>query len=87
VEHPQLILRFGIALLIGLLVGLEREYARLKEEVTSFAGVRTFPLVIANTIVKGGIALTTGGAELRRALWPPFLLMLVTGAVVALLVI
>lgn len=44
-EHPELLLRFGIALLIGVLIGLEREYARLKEEVKAFAGVRTFPLI------------------------------------------
>ena len=43
--HSELILRFGIALLIGVLIGLEREYARLKEEVKAFAGVRTFPLI------------------------------------------
>jgi uncharacterized membrane protein (DUF4010 family) len=45
VQHSELILRFGIALLIGVLIGLEREYARLKEEVKAFAGVRTFPLI------------------------------------------
>jgi uncharacterized membrane protein (DUF4010 family) len=44
-QHTELMLRFGIALLIGVLIGLEREYARLKEEVKSFAGVRTFPLI------------------------------------------
>ena len=44
-EHYELALRFGIALLIGVLIGLEREFARLKEEVKSFAGVRTFPLI------------------------------------------
>jgi uncharacterized membrane protein (DUF4010 family) len=44
-QHPELLLRFGIALLIGVLIGLEREYARLKEDVRAFAGVRTFPLV------------------------------------------
>jgi uncharacterized membrane protein (DUF4010 family) len=44
-EHPELLWRFGIALLIGVLIGLEREYARLKEEVKAFAGVRTFPLI------------------------------------------
>ena len=41
----DLALRYGIALLIGVLIGVEREYARLKEEVKSFAGVRTFPLI------------------------------------------
>jgi uncharacterized membrane protein (DUF4010 family) len=44
-QHTELVLRFGIALLIGVLIGLEREYARLKEEVKSFAGTRTFPLI------------------------------------------
>jgi len=43
--HTELIWRFGIALLIGALIGLEREFARLKEEVKAFAGVRTFPLI------------------------------------------
>lgn len=44
-ELSELVLRFGIALLIGVLIGLEREYTRLKEEVRTFAGVRTFPLI------------------------------------------
>jgi uncharacterized membrane protein (DUF4010 family) len=43
--HAEIVLRFGVALLIGLLIGLEREHARLQEEVKSFAGVRTFPLI------------------------------------------
>jgi uncharacterized membrane protein (DUF4010 family) len=45
VQQSELLFRFGIALLIGVLIGLEREYARLKEEVKAFAGVRTFPLI------------------------------------------
>jgi uncharacterized membrane protein (DUF4010 family) len=44
-ELPELVLRFGSALLIGALVGLEREFARIKEDVHSFAGIRTFPLI------------------------------------------
>jgi uncharacterized membrane protein (DUF4010 family) len=44
VDHT-ILLRFGTALLIGLLIGAEREFARLKEDVKSFAGVRTFPLI------------------------------------------
>ena len=44
-EIADLALRYGIALLIGVLIGVEREYARLKEDVKSFAGVRTFPLI------------------------------------------
>jgi uncharacterized membrane protein (DUF4010 family) len=43
--HLELLARFGIALLIGVLIGLEREYARQKEEAKAFAGIRTFPLI------------------------------------------
>jgi uncharacterized membrane protein (DUF4010 family) len=41
---------------------------------------------LSNTAVKGGIALTTGTPELRRAIWPGFLLMIGTGLGVAFLV-
>ncbi len=36
---------FGIALLLGALIGLEREYARYKERGHEYAGIRTFPLI------------------------------------------
>jgi uncharacterized membrane protein (DUF4010 family) len=42
--------------------------------------------VVANTLVKGGMVLTLGARDLRRALWPGLALMIVTGAVVAFLV-
>ena len=42
---------------------------------------------VANTIVKGGIALTAGAVSLRRSLLPPFLAMLAVATVVALLVV
>jgi uncharacterized membrane protein (DUF4010 family) len=45
VQHPELLIRFAIALLIGGLIGLEREHARQQEEVKAFAGIRTFPLI------------------------------------------
>lgn len=46
----QLLLELVIALAIGLIVGLEREYAsnqkdKIKENEELFAGIRTFPLV------------------------------------------
>ncbi len=41
---------------------------------------------VANTLVKGGIVLTTGSRELRRALWPGLLLMIATGIGVVWLV-
>ena len=43
--HLELVARFGIALFIGMLIGLEREYARQKEEGKAFAGIRIFPLI------------------------------------------
>jgi len=36
--------RLGIAILIGMLIGLEREFARGREQ-NSFAGARTFPII------------------------------------------
>jgi uncharacterized membrane protein (DUF4010 family) len=37
--------RFGVALLIGALVGLEREFAQQKTGEPDFAGIRTFSLI------------------------------------------
>jgi uncharacterized membrane protein (DUF4010 family) len=39
-----LVQKLAIAILIGVLIGLEREHSRSKDEKT-FAGVRTFPLI------------------------------------------
>ncbi len=36
---------FAIALALGALIGLEREYARYKERGHRYAGIRTFPLI------------------------------------------
>lgn len=40
-----LIQRFLLALALGALVGLEREYARHRKKGHQFAGIRTFPLI------------------------------------------
>ena len=37
--------RFGVALLIGALLGLEREFFQQKDDSPSFAGIRTFSLI------------------------------------------
>lgn len=37
--------RFGLALLIGALIGLEREFFQQKRESPNFAGIRTFSLI------------------------------------------
>jgi len=46
-DQIELFYRFGIALLIGLLVGLQRQYANLQEnqEESAFGGTRTFALL------------------------------------------
>jgi len=44
-EQTTLFFRFGVALAIGFLVGLEREYAFHQPDVEQFAGVRTFSLM------------------------------------------
>ena len=38
---------------------------------------------MSNTVVKGGIVLTSGSASLRRVFLPGFLLILVTGTALA----
>ena len=43
--HTNLFYRFGVALAIGLLVGLQREYASQDPDQEMFAGVRTFSLI------------------------------------------
>jgi hypothetical protein len=53
------------ALLIGLLLGLERERARAGERVEGFAGIRTFPLF---TLAGFLAALFTGAVRVTR--WP-----------------
>ena len=37
--------RFGIAMLLGLIVGLEREFQHQKQNILDFAGIRTFMLI------------------------------------------
>lgn len=65
--------RFGVALLIGALLGMEREFIQQKEDTPDFAGIRTFSLiallgsVAAFLVVDFGIlpiALSLGGVIL-----------------------
>lgn len=43
--HQAVFLRFGVALVLGILVGLEREYAQDRVHGEDYAGVRTFALI------------------------------------------
>ncbi|MFB6279431.1 MAG: MgtC/SapB family protein [Salinibacter sp.] len=63
----QLFYRFGVALVLGLFVGLQREYAyrgRVDEDGELLAGARTFPLIALL-----GAASALAAAELDDA-WP-----------------
>jgi len=44
-ERAELFYRFGAALAIGALIGLEREHSHRRANEELFAGVRTFPLI------------------------------------------
>jgi len=74
------------ALLIGLLLGLDRERAQ-KGHAVVFAGIRTFPLfaTLSNLAFKGGTVVLAGGRDLARKVLPAFLAMAaVTAVLVAL---
>ena len=61
----------------------------LQQDQAVALGVATRATVIAamaNTLFKGGFALTVGGPQLRRYLWPGMALMLVAGTAAALLI-
>lgn len=45
VDHTNLFYRFGAALVIGILIGLQREYSHGAQDREMFAGVRTFALM------------------------------------------
>ncbi|EKD26462.1 MAG: hypothetical protein ACD_79C01183G0001, partial [uncultured bacterium] len=45
IDNTTLFFRFGIAVLIGLLVGIQREFASSKTDPEIAAGARTFPLI------------------------------------------
>lgn len=73
-EGVSLFFRFGVALVIGILVGLQREYAFDEPEKELFAGVRTFALM--------GLIGCAGAliADLMGSPWPFVIIMLVLGA-------
>jgi hypothetical protein len=62
-DDLDLFLRFGIALAIGLLVGMQREYSQAGRKQRLFAGVRTFPL-LALSGAAGGLLNDLSGSPL-----------------------
>jgi uncharacterized membrane protein (DUF4010 family) len=73
----DLFFRFGVALFIGILVGLQREYAFGGPEKEIFAGVRTFGLM---GLIGCGAALVS---DILGSPWPFVAAMLVVGAFLA----
>ena len=83
-------LRFGASLLIGILIGMQREYAHGSSKGTGqFAGACTFSLMslvgstaafLADTLV-----FSIGSKALRKYIWPIMALMLVIGLGMAFL--
>jgi len=65
-DGTQLLYRFGVSLVLGLLIGLQREYAyrRREEDGELLAGARTFSIIALL-----GAAAALGAAELESA-WP-----------------
>ena len=75
-DDLTLALRFGAALGLGVLLGLERE--RTKDPERNFAGVRTFALVA----LAGALA-----AYFQEILFLPWLALILFGAVVGLVIV
>ena len=73
-DEPSLYLRFGIALLIGVLVGMQREYSFGEPEKEHAAGIRTFALM---GLIGCASALAS---DLLGSPWPFVSVVLVLGA-------
>lgn len=70
--------RFGFALAIGALIGLEREFFQQKEGDTDFAGIRTFSLIALLGAVSSFLADDYGITLAALALGGLFLMILVS---------
>ena len=72
-SHPSVHIAagFGLALAVGLLVGIERERQFQSEDRRSFAGIRTFPLFALAGALSGLLTRQWGA----WALLPPFLVV------------
>src|SRR4051794_5739900 len=65
-DTTEALKRLLVALLVGLLIGLDRERAEVRKGRRLFAGVRTFPLI---ALLGGALSMLLGMAgRARRAL-------------------
>jgi uncharacterized membrane protein (DUF4010 family) len=80
VDQLQLFYRFGVAVILGFFMGLQREYAyrkRREEEGELMAGARTFPIIALL-----GAASALGATELGSA-WPFAMTVIAVGVLLA----
>lgn len=75
-DDLELFLRFGSALAIGLLVGMQREYSQGGRKQRLFAGVRTFPLL---SLAGAGGGLLT---DVTESPWPLVAVIIGMGALI-----
>jgi uncharacterized membrane protein (DUF4010 family) len=75
-DTADLFYRFGIALVIGVLIGLEREFVALRTGQNTFAGIRTMALI--------SLAGCTGAllADLLDSPWPLVAVLTMTSALI-----
>lgn len=78
IPQTELFYRVGVALVIGILVGLQREYARAGDGTEEFAGVRTFALFGLAGAASGLLALYLATP------WITVVTLLVVGAVISI---
>jgi uncharacterized membrane protein (DUF4010 family) len=76
-EEPTLYFRFGVALFVGILVGLQREYAFDMRDKEIFAGTRTFALMAVTGCAAAMVA------DLTDSPLPFFGTLLIIGAFLA----
>jgi uncharacterized membrane protein (DUF4010 family) len=76
-EEPTLYIRFGVALIVGILVGLQREYAFDLRDKEIFAGTRTFALMAVTGCAAAMVSDLTGSPL------PFFGVLLIIGAFLA----
>lgn len=76
-DYQNIFLKFGISLLIGLLVGIQREYAIEKEKKESTTGVRTLSLM---GMIGCAAAML---ADQLKSPWPYVIVILIGGLLLA----
>jgi uncharacterized membrane protein (DUF4010 family) len=69
----DLFLRLGVSILLGILIGLQREFVSGEQDRDIAAGIRTFPLLALTGCVAAHVSASFGSA------WPFSMLLLIVG--------